>query len=41
MTKMEDTLQKMLKKYRTYDIWKEGFEKVGTNEVCGKIEEFI
>ena len=32
---IENAIEKMLKKYRTYDIWKEGFEKVGTNEVCG------
>ena len=38
---IENAIEKMLKKYRTYDIWQEGFGKIGTNEVCGKIEEFI
>ena len=36
---IENAVAKMLKKYRTYDIWEEGFSKIGTSEVAKKIEE--
>ena len=36
---IENAIEKMLKKYRTIDIWQEGFEKIGTNEVAGKVCE--
>jgi len=38
---IEKAIEKMLNKYRTYDIWKEGFIKIGTSEVEEKIEEFL
>lgn len=38
---IENAIEKMLKKYRTYDIWKEGFSKIGTSEVAKRIEENI
>lgn len=38
---IEKAIERMLDKYRTYDIWKEGFIKIGTSEVCEKIKEFI
>ena len=38
---IENAIEKMLKKYRTYDIWKEGFEKIGTSDVAKKIVELI
>ena len=36
---IENAIAKMLKKYRTIDIWQEGFEKIGTSEVAGCIEK--
>ena len=36
---IENAVEKMLKKYRTIDIWQEGFEKIGTSEVAGCIEK--
>ena len=36
---IENAVEKMLKKYRTIDIWQEGFEKIGTSEVASKISE--
>ena len=36
---IENAVEKMLKKYRTIDIWQEGFEQIGTSEVAGCIEK--
>ena len=38
---IENAIEKFLTKYRTVDIWQEGFEKVGTNEVAEKIAEYF
>ncbi|MBQ7537024.1 MAG: 3-isopropylmalate dehydrogenase [Rickettsiales bacterium] len=36
---IEKAVEKFLQKYRTADIWQEGFEKLGTNDVAAKIAE--
>ena len=38
---MENAVEKFLKKYRTADIWQEGFERLGTNEVAEKIATYM
>ena len=36
---IENAVEKFLQKYRTADIWQEGFEKLGTSDVAAKIAE--
>ena len=38
---IENAVSKMIEKYRTVDIWQEGFEKIGTNEVADKIAMYL
>ena len=38
---IENAIEKFLTKYRTIDIWQEGFEKVGTKEIDEKIAEYF
>ena len=38
---IEHAIEKFLTKYRTVDLWQQGFEKIGTNEVARKIADYM